>query len=248
MAFISPGGGRGFESGPDRYPADRVREQVRKRHGERTAAIGARVVPTDRNTTNVRDGEHLAKDEPEIFHGRAIDRRERDRRELAGVDDIHIDVDPDRSTSRPRDEARCLWVRTVERDPQHSRSVEIGDLAAIERSRSDERDAIVRDLARSDIGRRRVGLRWVRPVGACPCSVADLLRVNWLRVFRSAGASRSGHRRRPPQHTRAVCSEKCGGLRGTAWHKMQVIAGFLARALLLHCPGLEQLSSATSRS
>jgi hypothetical protein len=29
---------------------------------------------------------------------------------------------------------------------------------------------------------------------------------------------------------------------------MQMIAGFLARALLLHCPGMEQLSSATSRS
>jgi hypothetical protein len=49
---------------------------------------------------------------------------------------------------------------------------------------------------------------------------------NWLRVFRSAGASRRGHRRRQQQHTRVVWPEKCGGLRATAWHKIQVIAGF----------------------
>jgi hypothetical protein len=34
-----------------------------------------------------------------------------------------------------------------------------------------------RDLARSDTDRRRVDVRWVRPVGARPCHVADLLRV-----------------------------------------------------------------------
>jgi hypothetical protein len=37
-----------------------------------------------------------------------------------------------------------------------------------------------------------------------------------LRVFRSPGASRIGHRRRQQQHTKVVWSEKCGGLRCTA--------------------------------
>ena len=39
---------------------------------------------------------------------------------------------------------------------------------------------------------------------------------NWLRVFRSATASRSGHRRRQQRHTGVMWSEKCRGLRGTA--------------------------------
>ena len=41
--------------------------------------------------------------------------------------------------------------------------------------------------------------------------------------------------RRQQRPTRVVWSEKCRGLRGTAWHKMQVIAGFFgsgARAAL----------------
>src|SRR5262249_55902641 len=49
--------------------------------------------------------------------------------------------------------------------------------------------------------------------------------LNGLRVFRSAGASRRGHSKRPPQHTGVVWSEHCGGPRGTAWHTMQVITG-----------------------
>src|SRR5262249_2440795 len=39
---------------------------------------------------------------------------------------------------------------------------------------------------------------------------------NWLRVFRSPGASRSSQSRRQQQHTRVVGSEKCAGLRCTA--------------------------------
>jgi hypothetical protein len=53
-----------------------------------------------------------------------------------------------------------------------------------------------------------------------------LQTLNWLRVFRSAGASRIGKSRRQQRQTGIVWSEKCRGLRGTAWHKMQVIAGF----------------------
>src|SRR4029453_3935171 len=55
---------------------------------------------------------------------------------------------------------------------------------------------------------------------------------NWLRVFRGAGASRRGHRRRQQQHARVVWPEKGGGLRGTAWHKMPVIAGFFGSGVL----------------
>jgi hypothetical protein len=40
--------------------------------------------------------------------------------------------------------------------------------------------------------------------------------VNWLRVFRRAGASRIGQSRREQRHTRVGWSEKCRGLRGTA--------------------------------
>ena len=63
------------------------------------------------------------------------------------------------------------------------------------------------------------------------------LAHNRLRVFRSAGASRSGHRRRQQQHTRMAWSEKCGGPRGTAWHTMQVIAGFVGSGALAALPG-----------
>jgi hypothetical protein len=65
----------------------------------------------------------------------------------------------------------------------------------------------------------------------------DHLSNNWLRVFRSARAARSDHRRRQQQHTSVVWSEKCGGLWGTAWHKMQVIAGFFGSGALAALPG-----------
>src|SRR5712692_8696937 len=52
------------------------------------------------------------------------------------------------------------------------------------------------------------------------------LTLNWLRVFRSAGASRIGQGGRQPLHTSAVRSEKCVGLRGKAWSGMRVIAAF----------------------
>src|SRR5262249_44499212 len=55
--------------------------------------------------------------------------------------------------------------------------------------------------------------------------------------FCSAGASRSGRRRRQQQKTSVVCSEKCGGLRGIAWHEMQVIAGFFGSGTLAARPG-----------
>jgi hypothetical protein len=61
--------------------------------------------------------------------------------------------------------------------------------------------------------------------------------INWLRVFRNPGASRTGHRRRQQQHTRAVWPEKCGGLRGTAWHKMQVITEFFGSGARAALPG-----------
>src|SRR5437870_3655782 len=74
---------------------------------------------------------------------------------------------------------------------------------------------------------------------------------NWLRVFRSTGASYIGHRRRQQRHTRVVWSEKCRELCGTVWHKMQAIAGFFASgaraALLVHgacfLPLLQEVSS-----
>src|SRR5215475_7173347 len=57
----------------------------------------------------------------------------------------------------------------------------------------------------------------------CECSVAqELLLI--------------GPRRSQQRHTRVVWSEQCRGLRGTAWHKRQVSAGFFgsgARAALL---------------
>ena len=39
--------------------------------------------------------------------------------------------------------------------------------------------------------------------------------ANWLRVFRSADASRIGEGERQQGHTKAVRSEKCGAFRGT---------------------------------
>src|SRR5262249_10136197 len=44
-------------------------------------------------------------------------------------------------------------------------------------------------------------------------SVFIQFRYNWLRVFRSPGASRIGHKRRQQRHTRVVWSAKCGELR-----------------------------------
>jgi hypothetical protein len=44
-----------------------------------------------------------------------------------------------------------------------------------------------------------------------------VLSLNWLRVFRSAAASRIGPSIGQQRHTRAVWSEKCVGLRGRAW-------------------------------
>jgi hypothetical protein len=56
-------------------------------------------------------------------------------------------------------------------------------------------------------------------------------------VFRNAGASHIGQSRRQQRHTRVGWSEKCRGLRGTAWHKMQVIAGFFGSDALAALPG-----------
>src|SRR5215510_14503383 len=60
--------------------------------------------------------------------------------------------------------------------------------------------------------------------------------INWLRVFHGAGASRIGHSSRSQRHTRGVRSEKCRGLRGTAWYKMQVIAGLFGSGALVALP------------
>ena len=49
---------------------------------------------------------------------------------------------------------------------------------------------------------------------------------NWLRVFRSADASRIGRDGRQQLHMRAVRSEKCVVLRGRAWDGNAVIAAF----------------------
>jgi len=46
---------------------------------------------------------------------------------------------------------------------------------------------------------------------------SGIFSLNWLRVFRSAEASRMGQGGRQQRHTRAVRSEKCVGLRGRAW-------------------------------
>jgi hypothetical protein len=59
-----------------------------------------------------------------------------------------------------------------------------------------------------------------------PFGVAQFIRVNWLRVFRSTGASRIGQRRRQQRHTRVGWSEKGTGLRGPTEHNRQVIAEF----------------------
>jgi hypothetical protein len=80
--------------------------------------------------------------------------------------------------------------------------------------------------------------RTLRSYGSLePGGGAWKLRHNWLRVFRNPGASRTGHRRRQQQHTRAVWPEKCGGLRGTAWHKMQVITEFFGSGARAALPG-----------
>jgi hypothetical protein len=55
----------------------------------------------------------------------------------------------------------------------------------------------------------------------------NMLIINWLRVFRCVDAFRIDQRRRQQPHTSVVRSEKCRGLRGTAWHKRQVIVGFV---------------------
>ena len=74
-----------------------------------------------------------------------------------------------------------------------------------------------------------------RPRADTRCDSRD--SINWLRVFRNPGASRTGHRRRQQQHTRAVWPEKYGGLRGTAWHKMQVITEFFGSGARAALPG-----------
>src|SRR2546425_2312833 len=52
------------------------------------------------------------------------------------------------------------------------------------------------------------------------------ISMNWLRVFRSAEASRISPGVGQQLHTRAVRSEKCVRLRGRAWVRMRVIAMF----------------------
>src|SRR3989442_1242987 len=64
---------------------------------------------------------------------------------------------------------------------------------------------------------------------------ADMV-FNWLRVFRSPGASGIGQSRRQQRHRRMVWLEQCRGLRGTVWHKTQVIAGFLGSGSLAALP------------
>src|SRR5205823_11989510 len=81
--------------------------------------------------------------------------RERDRGELARIDDVDVDVDPERASTRPRDKTRRFGMVSVERDPQNTRSVEVRDLPAVERPRTDERDAIVGDLPRARKEKRR---------------------------------------------------------------------------------------------
>src|SRR5713101_4125736 len=70
-----------------------------------------------------------------------------------------------------------------------------------------------------------------RGSGSNPASLAgtdgpQILRVNWLRVLRSAEAARIGPGVGQQRHTRAVRSEKCVRLRGRAWVGMRVIAVF----------------------
>ena len=50
--------------------------------------------------------------------------------------------------------------------------------------------------------------------------------LSWLRVFRSAEASRTRPGVGQPLHTSAVRSEKCRRFRGRAWVRMRVIAMF----------------------
>src|SRR6266550_9044471 len=118
--------------GPDRNLPDRVDEELGERGRERVVAIGARVVTADRYAAHIRDGEDLTQYEREVLHRRTADGRERDRGELARIDDVDIHVHPDRASTRPRDETRRLGMLAVECDPQHARSVEVGDLAAVE--------------------------------------------------------------------------------------------------------------------
>ena len=61
-------------------------------------------------------------------------------------------------------------------------------------------------------------------------------KCNWLRVFHGAGASRMGQGRRQQRHTRVGRSEKCIGLRGPAWPKMEEIAGFFGSGSLAALP------------
>ncbi len=60
--------------------------------------------------------------------------------------------------------------------------------------------------------------------------------MNWLRVFRSAEASRLGHGVSQPLHARAVRSEKCAVLRDGCGTGMCVIAAFFA-CVLRRCTG-----------
>jgi hypothetical protein len=60
--------------------------------------------------------------------------------------------------------------------------------------------------------------------------------LNWLRVFRSADATRLGHGVRQERQTRAVQSEKCVARRGGAWDGMCVIVACFA-CVLHGCTG-----------
>src|SRR5438093_124323 len=90
---------RSAESGPDRYLSDRVCEEIGERCRERAVAVRARVVSADRDPTDVRDSENLTQNFPEGLCRRTVDGGERDRGELARVDHIHVDVDPERAAA-----------------------------------------------------------------------------------------------------------------------------------------------------
>ncbi len=73
------------------------------------------------------------------------------------------------------------------------------------------------------------------------------LSMNWLRVFGHTEVSRMGQGRGQPRHTRAVRSEQCWDSMAEYGVGMRVIATFLARARLMHCPRMSQCSPTTSR-
>src|SRR6266566_8340125 len=107
-----------FGSGPDWHLPDRVDEEIHEWEGERALVIRARVVATDRHPAHVRDGEYLSQNVRERVHRRSADGSERHRGKLAWIDDVDVDVHPDRAPPRPRDEARRLGMLSIEGDPQ----------------------------------------------------------------------------------------------------------------------------------